>query len=102
MKVIYEKPKGQRIKKGIFCGVTVFKNGIWWCYECKKWIDMNENPECEKHDRTTHMPCRSIKVYKRAMKKHPIIRKDSILCSRFVGYNVFSDGNTKMKWEKKK
>lgn len=91
--MVYQKPKGQRINYGFF-GINSFLL-YWWCFDCKRWFRADEWDLHENCQKSTTMPCRTVKAYKRAIRKHPEIKKNSILVSKWSGYNVFSGGVTR-------
>jgi hypothetical protein len=83
MKLKYEAIKGQRINY-MFCGITTFENGWWYNIDLKKW---ELNPKHGLYNRSSHQPCRSLKAFKRKLKKLPK-GVEFILASRFKNHNV--------------
>lgn len=72
MSVRYEAPRGQRIKTR-FIGIKV--EGQWW-------------EEAETY--TNIKPCRSLRAFKRFVRKHPEFKGKMTLLSRFVGHHVYA------------
>ena len=80
----FDKPKGQRLHKR-FIWITNF-DGLWWSYKHRQWYQ--DTPP--SGDYSTCCRCRSLKAFKRHLRKHPEIRGKAILVSRFIGYNVYA------------
>ena len=90
----WQKPKGQRLHKR-FAWVQV--DGWWWLPEYRKWVQSNDGslkdifaayPKTIAAD--SGADCRSIRAFRRMLRKHPWIRGKARLCSRFKGYDVFA------------
>jgi hypothetical protein len=83
----YDRPKGQRMKR-YFCGITNF-SGMWWLNESKYWeYEVNDIPEKESYG--THAPCRTLRAFRRHLRQHPEIKGKAVLCSRFIGHDVYA------------
>ena len=101
MRVIFEKPKGLRIKSGTHKGsfgryrnfVWAEIDGYWWADEAKKWMLLDDfygnniNGGCS----TGCNEVKNVKQLVRHMKKHSYIPKGTKirLASRFIGFDVY-------------
>jgi hypothetical protein len=86
MKMRFDKQKGQRLHKQ-FRGITNF-SGMWWLHDSKRWVDKLPMPLTEIAGTTA--PCRTLRAFRRHLKKHPNIKGKAILISRFVGFDVYA------------
>lgn len=84
MKLKFERTKGNRIHKR-FLWVTNF-DGLWWLCKSKKWV--SELPKPLTEDASTCCGCKTVKAFKRHLRKHPIIKGKAVLVSRFEGFDV--------------
>jgi len=82
----FDKPRGQRLHKQ-FIWITNHDN-LWYVDSEKRWMCHDEIPELVCY--STCCDCRSIKAFKRHLRKHPEIRGKAILVSRFKGFNVYA------------
>lgn len=80
----FQKPKGQRIHR-YFIWVTA-KPGLWWVPSIRKWKYSNEIKDV---DCQSCYPCRTVKAFKRHIRKHPEIKGRATLVSRYSGYDVY-------------
>lgn len=81
----FARPKGQRFHKQ-FRSVTNF-SGLWWVPHYQKWCyycDING------HLAQSWAPCKTVRAFRRHLRKHPEIRGKAALVSRFVGYDVYA------------
>ena len=87
--MIFEKPKGQRLHKQFF-GVKV--DGFWWLPEYKEWYRETEDDGpfgkwfqefLNSTTRSTFAPCRTVKAFKRMLRRHPWIKGKARLVSKF-------------------
>lgn len=91
----FQKPKEQRLHKR-FWGVHV--DGFWWVEKWRVWTNEDLrggwlNPITGRFDMTfatSVAPCRSIRAFKRMLRKNPSIRGRARLISRFQGYDVWA------------
>lgn len=81
----FQKPRGQRINR-YFCGVTNFEC-LWWVPHINTWVTSSE---IKGRSAQTHAPCRTVKAFRRHLRKHPEIRGKAILVSRYKGYDVYA------------
>lgn len=81
----YEKHKNARLHKR-FCFITNL-DGLWWVPAYRKWVTYDQvgDNSCQ-----TNIDCRSIRAFRRHLRKHPEIKGKAILVSRFIGYNVYA------------
>lgn len=84
MKVKYKKPKGQRIKKQFLYITTDYD--VWWLSVLRKWVKPGASGL--NLDLQSHAPCRSVKAFKRHLKRNPVLRGNANLVSRFAGYDI--------------
>lgn len=81
----FDKPKGQRLHKH-FWGITT-TTVMWWSVDDNKWID--DIPD-NHGTLSTNKPCKTLRAFRRHLRKHPEIRGKAILVSKFVGYDVYA------------
>jgi len=83
----FEAPKGTRILRSRFHGITNFEENLWWSHEHKKWLPLEE---CGTKGASTTLHCRSFKAFKSHLRRHPELRavKTVVLASRFVGHDI--------------
>jgi hypothetical protein len=79
----FDKPKGYRLHKEF---VWVEVEGMWWDLSNKQWISEAESDT----DYSSGRYCRSLRSFRRMLRKHPQIRGRATLISRYVGYNVYA------------
>ena len=88
MKIKYNAQKGTRINYR-FMGFTTFENGWWFNHNTNRW---EQNPEAGEKGYSSHQNCRSVKAFRRKLKKAPKGVK-FILVSRWVGHDVEGTGS---------
>ena len=83
----FDAPKGTRILRSRFIGITSFEANLWWSYEHKKWLPLEE---CGVKGASTTLHCRSFKAFKSHLRKHPELRAvyTVVLASRFMGHDI--------------
>jgi hypothetical protein len=94
MKIRYEKPKGRRFKR-YFLGIQPIDKynseedtQYWYNYTLGKWQHNNEL------DRTCSFsnafwPCRTVRAFRRHLKKHPEMKGKLRLVNRYIGYDAY-------------
>ena len=87
MTIKYEKPKGSRIKR-YFIGIETKNTELWWDCDKRKWFYGIENKDPESTV-SNHVPCNTVRAFRRHLKKHPEIRGQATLINRYIGYNVY-------------
>jgi hypothetical protein len=92
MNITFEAPKGQRILRRWFMGITVFRNddqpSLWWCFQTKKWVTANTMTPAGA---STHSDCKSYRAFLRHLRKHPELKGyEVILVSRFRCHNIIA------------
>lgn len=83
----FEAPRGLRLHR-YFCGVTLTKateGNLWWNFERKKWEPYDDGVGCY---RGTHAPCRTLRAFKRMLRKHPAIQGKCVLVNRYRNFNI--------------
>lgn len=95
MKLIYEKPKGQRIKNQFREITTIDSCGYSYYTICEndEWLQgqwLNTEPE-GKWANLSSQHCKSVRAFRRFLRKAPK-GKTFILLSKFVGYHVSGVG----------
>ena len=93
----FEKPKGQRLYKQ-FNGVKV--TGWWWLPEFKEWVEdpnILNGPFDEwfsdylsKQTRQNFAPCKTVRAFKRMLRRYPWIKGKATLISRYKGCDVYA------------
>jgi hypothetical protein len=83
----FDAPKGSRILRSRFIGITLHSLSHWWSYEHKKWCPMFE---CGLEGASSTVPCRSFKAFKSHLRRHPELQTGETvtLASRFGGYDI--------------
>ena len=85
----FEAPKGQRIKR-YGMGVTIMTGHWAWLYDEKRWADWVKEDCCGK-SRSSHAPCRTIRAFRRMLKKNPQLPRGSIVwVNRYIGHNAIA------------
>lgn len=96
----YMACKGSRIKSR-FLGVDV--KGYMWVYNCSwsgikphgRWLEIgsDEYMEATKNDNmcfSSNAVCRTVRAFRRMLRKHKHIRGKARLVSRFIGHDVLA------------
>jgi len=84
----FDAPKGSRILRSRFIGITQFSMDLWWSYEHKKWLPM---AECGTKGASSTVHCRSFKAFKSHLRRHPELQIGGALitlASRFMGHDI--------------
>jgi hypothetical protein len=89
MKLQYEAKKRNRVNYK-FMGFTTFEN-IWFNLDTNKWEQRRKNSGCAY---SSHQDCKTVRAFRRKLKSAPK-GVTFILCSRWLGYNVFGVGKKK-------
>ncbi len=87
MKLRYKAKKRTRINY-MFCGFTTFENGWWFNDNSNKW---EINPKAGKKGFSSHQDCRTVKAFRRKLKKAPKGVQFSLV-SNWVGHDVTGYG----------
>ena len=79
--------KGTRILRSRFFGITTSDLNLWWSYEHKKWLPLDE---CGVQGASSTAPCRSFKAFKSHLRRHPELQTGATitLASWFVGHDI--------------
>lgn len=93
----YDAPLGARIKSGKgFIGVCIFNKDpgeIWWyIHSTREWV-LSGDEKLKGKDYGSHAGCRSVRAFKRMLRKNPHIIGKAVLCNRY--YQTDKDGNFK-------
>lgn len=101
MRVIYQRPRGQRVKKGtfkikgrskrvdIFDGLYSYSS-LYWSTKLNKWIDSKNESESKYGYSSSNQNIKNLRSAIRHIKKHNEIPKGSkfVLESRLRGYSI--------------
>ena len=60
----------------------------WWNCELKVWADRTDW-EATSGIYTNHAPCRSLRSYRRMLKKYPFLVGNSVLVGKYIGHNIY-------------
>lgn len=92
----FDAPKGTRILRSRFHGITQFSMDLWWSYEYKKWLPM---AECGVQGASSTVRCRSFKAFKSHLRRHPELQTGETvtLASRFGGYDIHARWSKELK-----
>lgn len=83
----FEAPKGKRILRRGFLGITTFELNLWWSREHGNWLPLEE---CGVKGASSTVPCCSFKAFKSHLRRHPELQAAGtvILASWFVGHSI--------------
>jgi hypothetical protein len=90
MELQFEAQKGTRLHR-YFWAVTLTKGteeNLWWNRTISKWEPYRTNP---RHLYCTHAPCKTLKAFKRMLRKFPGIQGRACLVNKYKGYDVYSN-----------
>lgn len=90
MKIKYDAQKGTRINYR-FIGFTTFEEGWSFSYDTNRW-ERNTHLGNLKKGCCSHQDCRSVKAFRRKLKKAPKGVKFTLV-SRWVGHSVEGIGS---------
>ncbi len=85
----YEAKKGDRIRR-YFWAVTLTKitdDNLWWNSDDRRWEAYCSTKGARY---STHAPCRTLRAYKRMLRKFPEIKGISCLVNKYKGYDIYS------------
>jgi len=84
----FEAPKGTRLHR-YFWGVTITDSGtnLWWNHDLRKWEPLSAHPQDAYG---THAPCRTLRAFKRMLRKFPELEGKVCLVNRYIGYDVYA------------
>ena len=84
----FEAKKGQRLHR-YFWAVTITnpKVNLWWNTTKGGWEEIYTNPS---HGYSTHAPCRTLKSFKRMLRKYPEIVGHACLVNRYKGFDIYA------------
>ena len=80
--MIFDRPKGQRLHKQF---VWVEVEGMWYDVRRNKWTDIIELDTDYRSGRY----CRTLRAFRRMLRKQPHIKGKATLVSRYSGYDVY-------------
>lgn len=83
----FEAPVGTRFHR-YFIWVNIdTDDNLWWNTTKRVW-----EPMTEEYDYSNCAPCKTLKAFKRMLRKHPNIVGKAVLVNRYVGHDVYSVG----------
>lgn len=92
-KLIFEAKKGARLHR-YFNGVAISQDrNNMWCPDLHKWGAMTDE-DMRQHFIQNYRPCRTLKAFKRILRKSPHLTGRIVLTSKFIGFKVWVDRNT--------
>jgi hypothetical protein len=80
--MIFDRPKGQRLHKQF---VWVEVDGMWWDLNGKQWTGEAQSDT----DYSSGRYCRTLRAFRRMLRKQPHIKGKATLVSRYSGYDVY-------------
>jgi len=92
----FQAPVGSRILRQSHSVTTFsrpdkpdFNHAVWWSRDLRRWVDSEERAALYLPF-STHAKCRSLKAFKRHLRKHEAILKHYrvILVSRFKNHDI--------------
>ena len=90
MKLKFKANKTTRINH-MFVGMTTFEENWGYNYDLKKW-ENKSSLEFGKYHRYSHQGCRTMKAFRRKLKKAPK-GVEFVLCSRYKGNDIIGVGS---------
>lgn len=88
----FEKSKGSRLHRYFFGVYVPNDSRSWWCDN--QWMTVEEAVKTGKAFSSFYM-CKTLKAFKRHLRKHGIKGVKYILTSEYEGYNVIAYGRNK-------
>ncbi len=85
----FEAPKGERVHR-YFWAVTlteITEDNLWWNTKLGKWEPYQANKD---HGYSTHAPCKTLKAFKRMLRKYPEIIGRCVLVNKYKGLDVYA------------
>lgn len=86
MPLQYEKPKGSRLKR-YFLDIHTDQN-YWYNCDLRRWEHQNE-VEWGKHIYSNCASCKTVRAFRRHLRKNPEMKGKLRLVNRYIGYDVF-------------
>jgi hypothetical protein len=86
----FEAPVGERLHR-YFWAVTLTEpteDDLWWNETLRKWEPLHLNPT---HYHSTHALCKTLRAFKRMLRKYPQIVGKCCLVSNYQKFNVYSE-----------
>lgn len=80
----FQSPKGRRLNR-YFDSVQV--KGMWYVPEIDTWLDA-EDKALREISFQNYAPCKTLRAFKRHLRKHPAIKGKATLRSVYVGHDV--------------
>lgn len=88
----YERQKPYRLKRyfvGIFALFDEKGNSYWYNYDLKRW-EYDTEAQWEKYSYSNLFgPCKTVRAFKRHLRKHPYMRGKLRLHNRYFGFDVY-------------
>lgn len=82
----FDKPKGQRLHKRFY---GVFVKRMWRVPAANMWMENIGGIE-DYHMASNMCRCKTLKAFKRHLRKHENIRGKATLRSIYIGYDVYA------------
>lgn len=85
----FEASKGERVHR-YFWAVTlteVTEDNLWWNTTLRKWEPYRTHKD---HGYSTHAPCKTLRAFKRMLRKHPEITGRCVLVNKYKGLDVYA------------
>ena len=90
MRYIQQKPK--RLKRyfwGIKSTHTDEDDYYWYNYDLKKWEHHTETQMGKYNYSDLFKPCRTVRAFRRHLRKHPYMKGKLRLINIYIGFDVF-------------
>ena len=85
----FEAPVGARMHR-YFRGVTLTEitdDNLWYNGDLRKWEPLHSSPNANY---STHAPCKTLRAFKRMLRKNPQIIGKCCLVSKYKGHDVYA------------
>ena len=83
----FEAAKGERLHR-YFLWVQASQD-LWWSHKLKRWVTQDEAIKAGGNY-SNSADCKTLKAFKRMLRKNPEIVGSAILVNKYEGFNVFA------------
>ena len=85
----FEAPAGERVHRYFWAVALteITEDNLWWNRTIRKWEPYNTNKD---HEYSTHAPCKTLRAFKRMLRKHPEIKGRCVLVNKYKGLDVYA------------
>ena len=84
----YQKQKPYRLKR-YFIGIQDTNNSHWYNEDLKKWEHESQAQFGKYSYSNRFKPCRTVRAFKRHIRKHPYMKGKLKLVNKYMGFEVY-------------